>query len=110
MKRAMVLLLIFWIALQSGLAQAHMVEKNLHQLSHTVQATDESVAEEGHDESCITLVCCPPIGALYSSSQISLDSRSTLRPSTAVPLETAHPVDDIERPKWPKTDPGVAGI
>lgn len=114
MKRALYLLLMVWIALQSTLVQAHMVEESLHQLSHTAQAageaSDEAVADAEQDESCTVMMCSHPVGTFYSSSQLGWGQLSCSPPSTVQPLESAHAVDDIERPKWPTTAPGVAGI
>ena len=110
MKRALYFLLMVWIALQSALVQAHMVEESLHQLSHTAQASDEAVADAEQEESCTVVACGHPVGALYSISKLSWGQLSSSPPSTVLPLESAHPVDDIERPKWPKFAPSVAGI
>lgn len=122
MKRALHLLLMVWIALQSTLVQAHMVEESLHQLGHSVQATetaanealdkatDKAVLDADHEDSCSVLVCAHPVGALHSSFKFCWGQLSCLPPSTVLPLASAHPVDDIERPKWPTTALGVAGI
>lgn len=110
MKRALVLLLMVWIALQSTLVQAHMVEESLHQLGHTVQAADEAVSDAEHEESCAVLVCTHPFGVFYSTFKSCWGQLSCLPPSTVSPLESAHAVDDIERPKWPPLALGVAGI
>ena len=118
MKRALYFLLMVWIALQSTLVQAHMVEESLHQLSHTAQsageaageAADHAVADAEQDESCTVVMCSHPVGAFYSISKLCWGQLSCSPPSTVLPLESAHAVDDIERPKWPTTAPGVAGI
>lgn len=118
MKRALYLLLMVWIALQSTLVQAHMVDESLHQLSHTAQAageasdeaSSEALADAEQDESCTVVMCSHPIGAFYSISKLCWGQLSCSPPSTVQPLESAHAVDDIERPKWPTTAPGVAGI
>lgn len=110
MKRAFYFLLMVWIALQSTLVQAHMVEESLHELGHFAMAMDGSSADAEHDDSCAMALCSHPVGGLYGSTKLALGSLSFFPPSTAVPLESAHAVDDIERPKWPTTAPGVAGI
>ena len=114
MKRALYLLLMVWIALQSTLVQAHMVEESLHQLSHTAlsagEASDDAVADAEQDESCTVVMCSHPVGAFYSISKLCWGQLSCSPPSTVLPLESAHAVDDIERPKWPHPAPGVAGI
>ncbi|OYT92593.1 MAG: hypothetical protein CFE43_08075 [Burkholderiales bacterium PBB3] len=110
MKRALYFLLMVWIALQSTLVQAHMVDESLHQLSHTAQAADDANADAEQDESCTVVMCSHPIGAFYSISKLCWGQLSCSPPSTVQPLESAHAVDDIERPKWPTTAPGVAGI
>ena len=110
MKRALYLVWMVWIALQSTLVQAHMVEESLHQLSHTAQAADEANADAEQDESCTMVMCSHPIGAFNSSSQLCWGQLSDTPPSTVLPLESAHALDDIERPKWPLAAPGVAGI
>lgn len=110
MKRALVLLLLVWIALQSALVQAHMVEESLHQSSHLSQATDEGVADADHDDSCSVVVCGHPLGAFHSTSENFWGQLPCSPPSTVLPLESAQAVDDIERPKWPTTALGVAGI
>lgn len=114
MKRALYLLLMCWIALHSTLVQAHMVEESLHQLSHTAQAADEAadeaVVDAEHEESCTVVVCGHPVGAVYAISKLCWGQLSCSPPSTVRALESAHAVDDIERPKWPTAAPGVAGI
>lgn len=116
MKRALYLVLMVWIALQSALVQAHMVEETLHQLSHTAQAGADNVpdadadADADQEDSCAVVVCSHPVGAVYSISKLSWGQLSCSPPSTALPLKSAHPVDDIERPKWPNPAPSVAGI
>ncbi len=110
MKRALYLLLMVWIALQSALVQAHMVEESLHQLSHSVQAVDAGVADAEQDEPCAVVMCSHPVGAFCSDSGLCWDQRSFFPPSTVQPMESAHAIDDIERPKWPTAAPGVAGI
>ena len=114
MKRAFVLLLMVWIALQSTLVQAHMVEQSLHQLGHTVQAankaTSVTVWDAEHDESCTVVACAHPLGAFYSTFKSYWGPFSCLPPFTVLPLQSACAVDDIERPKWPTLALGVAGI
>ncbi len=110
MKRALYLLLMVWIALQSAMVQAHMVEESLHQLSHTVQAVEEATSDAEQEETCAMAVCSCPVGSFYYSAKFYWDQQSCSPPSTAVPLESAQAVDDIERPKWPPAAPGVAGI
>ena len=113
MKRALYFLLMVWIALQSTLVQAHLVEESLHQLSHSAQmdqAADEAASDTEQDESCTVVLCSHPVGAFYSSSKLFWGALSCSPPSTVTPLESAHAVDDIERPKWPTPAPGVAGI
>ena len=110
MKRALYLLLMVWITLQSTLVQAHMVEESLHQLSHSVQMSDIAVTDAEQEESCTMVMCSHPVGAFYSSSQLCWGQLSGTLPSTVLPLESAHALDDIERPKWPLAAPGVAGI
>ena len=114
MKRALVLLLMVWIALQSTLVQAHMVEESLHQLGHTVQAADEAVSltawDAEHEESCTVVACAHPFGAFYATFKSGWGQLSCQPPSTVLPLESAHAVDDIERPKWSSLALGVAGI
>ena len=110
MKRALYFLLMVWIALQSTLVQAHMVEESLHQLSHAAQVADDATADAEQDEACTVMVCSHPVGAFYSNSQLYWGQLTGSPPSTVLPLESAHAVDDIERPKWPNPAPGVAGI
>ena len=110
MKRALYFLLMVWIALQSTLVQAHMVEESLHQLSHSAQAMDVDAADADQDESCSVVVCGHPVGTLHANAKLAWGLLSFLPPSTVLPLESAHAVDDIERPKWSTTAPGVAGI
>lgn len=110
MKRALYFLLMVWIALQFTLVQAHMVEESLHQLSHSVQMSDTAVTDAEQEESCTMVMCSHPVGAFYSSSQICWGQLSGTPPSSVLPLESAHALDDIERPKWPLAAPGVAGI
>lgn len=110
MKRAFHLLLMVWITLQSTLVQAHMVEESLHQLSHTTQVADDAVADAGQDESCNVITCSHPVGDIYLISQLCWGQLSCSVPSTVLPLESAHAVDDIERPKWSNPAPCVAGI
>jgi hypothetical protein len=110
MKRAMYLLLVVWIALQSALVQAHMVKESLHQIDHTVQLSHHSMPDADHDGACTVAACCHPVGAFYMSAKLSWDPLTCLPPTTVLPLQSAHAPDDIERPKWPTTTPGVAGI
>ena len=110
MKRALYLLLMVWIALQSAMVQAHRVEEGLHQLSHMVQAVGDASSDAEQEDSCAMVVCSCPVGSFYSSVKFCWDQPSCSPPSTVVPLETAHAVDDIERPKWPPAAPCVAGI
>ena len=110
MKRGFYLLLMVWIALQSTLLQAHMVEESLHLLSHTAQLAGDEVSDAEHEEACALSVCSHPASAAYSGSKLCLGQLSCLPPSTVLPLESAHAVDDIERPKWSTTALGVAGI
>ena len=110
MKRALYLLLMCWIALQSTLVQAHMVEESLHRLSHTEQAADEAISDAHHDESCSVLLCSHPVGAVHSSSRLYGGQLNSLLPSTVLPLVSEHALADIERPKWSTAAPGVASI
>ena len=110
MKRALVLLLMVWIALQSTLVQAHLVEESLHQLKHTVHVADEAASDVEQDEPCTVVVCSHPVGTFYSSFKMCWGQLTCSPPSTVKPLESAHAVDDIERPKWPTPALGVAGI
>lgn len=110
MKRTLHLVLIVWIALQSALVQAHVVEESLHQLAHAVQVADQFAADTDHDEPCSVAVCCHPAGVFFTNLKLGWGPLSYLPPSTVLPLKSAHAADDIERPKWPTTAPGVAGI
>ena len=110
MKRALYLLLMCWIALQSTLVQAHMVEESLHLFSHTEQAADEAISDAHHDESCSVLLCSHSVGAVHSGSRLYGGQLNGLLPSTVLPLVSEHAVADIERPKWSYAAPGVAGI
>jgi hypothetical protein len=110
MKRVLYFLLMVWIALQSALVQAHMVGESLHQLSHTAQAIGDAVLDAEHDELCVEVVCSHPVGAMYQSPNLSWGQMSSSPPSTVLLLQSAHALDDIERPKWPTAAPGVAGI
>lgn len=110
MKRALYLLLMVWITLQSTLVQSHMVEESLHQLSHTTQVADDAVADAEQDESCTVVTCSHPVGDIYLISKLCWGQLSCALPSTVLPLESAHAVDDIERPKWSNPAPRVAGI
>jgi hypothetical protein len=110
MKRALVLLLMVWIALQSALVQAHMVEESLHQSNHTVHVPDEGISDAHHEESCTVVVCGHPVAAFYSVGQLCWGQLSCSPPFTVRPLESAHSVHDIERPKWSMSAPEVAGI
>ena len=94
MKRALYFLLMVWIALQSTF----------------VQMSDIAVTDAEQEESCTMVMCSHPVGAFYSSSQLCWGQLSGTPPSTVLPLESAHALDDIERPKWPLAAPGVAGI
>jgi hypothetical protein len=110
MKRALCLLLMVWIALQSALVQAHFVQESLHQLGHSVQLGGESVVSAEQDEPCSAVVCSHPSGVFQSGVEHYWGQHSAVRPYTVVPLESAHVADDIERPKWPVAAPGVASI
>ncbi len=110
MKRTLYFLLMVWIALQSALVQAHMVKESLHQLSHVAQAAADAVPDTEQDEFCTEVVCSHPVGALYQSSKLVWGQLSCSPSSTVLPLESAHAVDDIDRPKWPPAALGVAGI
>ena len=110
MKRAFYFVLMVWIALQSTLVQAHMVEESLHQLSHSTQVSDLGLTDPDEDEACEVVMCSHPVGGLCASTKLAFGSLSFPPPSTVLPLESAHSVDDIERPKWSTTAPGVAGI
>lgn len=110
MKRALVILFMVWIALQSVLVQAHMVEESLHQSNHAVQASDEGISDAEHEESCNVVVCGHPMGAFNSSAHVCWGQLSCSPSLTVLPLESAHALDDIDRPKWSMPVPDVAGI
>ena len=110
MKRALYLVLICWIALQSMLVQAHMVEESLHQFSHSVHAADDVTSDSEQDGSCTAVFCGHPVGDLHYISKLCWGQLSCSLPSTVLPLESAHSLDDIERPKWSNPAPCVAGI
>ncbi len=110
MKRALYFVLMCWIALQSVMVQAHVVEESLHQLAHAVQVTDQLDVDIDHDEPCSVAVCCHPVGVLFASEKLGGDQLTFLPPSTVLLLQSAHALDEIDRPKWPTTALGVAGI
>lgn len=115
MKRALVLLLLVWIALQSALVQAHLVEESLHHFSHSVQVSGDDVADAAdadieQGEACTVVVCSHPVGTFNSQTPLCWGQRSCSPPSTVLPLQSAHAPDDIERPQWPAPASGVAGI
>lgn len=110
MKRALYLLLMVWIAVQSALVQAHMVEESLHQLSHTAQAADGALADANQDEPCTVVMCSHPVGAFYSTTKLCCGELTCSPPSTVRPLGSAHALADIERPKWTHAASSVAGI
>ncbi len=110
MKRTLYFLLMVWIALQSALVQAHMVKESLHQLSHSAQLANDAMPDADQEGSCTVVACSHPVGVFYASSKVCRGHLSCLPPSAVLPLPSAHAPDDIERPKWPTTALGVAGI
>lgn len=110
MKRALYALLMVWIALQSVLVQAHVVAENLHLLKHAAHVADHPASEADADEPCEMVVCGHPIGASCSGQRVDFAAQPFSAPTQVMPLLSLTLLDDIERPKWSTTAPGVAGI
>ena len=110
MKRALYLLLMVWIALQSALVQAHVVTEDLHLLKHAAHVADHSASEADADEPCEMVVCGHPVGASCLGQGVHFAAQPSVAPTQVMFLLSLSPLDEIERPKWPSTAPGVAGI
>ena len=110
MKRALYFLLMVWIALQSALVQAHVVAEDLHPLMHAAHLADHSASEADSDEPCDMVVCGHPVGASSMGYGLVFAAQPFLAPMRVMHLSSLALLDDIERPKWPTTAPGVAGI
>lgn len=110
MRRVLQLLLMTWIILQSVLVQAHVVEESMHQLSHSIQVSDASVAGAEQGEPCSAMMCTHPVGAFFDELQTSGCPRSVTVKPPVLRLKFSSVPADIERPKWSPATLGVASI
>ncbi len=110
MKRALYLIFIAWIALQSTLLQAHVVAEDLHFLMHAAHAVDQLSSDAGTDEPCDAVVCVHAVGVSSVGLGFEVAAQSFVLPAPANPRLSLPLLDDIDRPKWPATAPRVAGI
>jgi len=111
-KRLLSFALMFWFALQAGLAQAHMTVEDLHQIEHAAHAQQHGVQTDAdhNDEPCGTSHCCHPVGPVAGSGDAASQAPAA---DIAAPVRTARwhlPWPDIERPKWALATPAVASL
>lgn len=110
-RKLLCLMLLLWFGFVAGLAQAHAVVEELHQLEHIGQSLNSpSSAETDHEEHCGLSKCGQVLCMGITADEASAPPERSALAAPFPHLLSSLVLDDIERPKWASATIAVASL